>query len=217
MNNMKTETNQQLLEALNWRYATKSFDPSRKLPAEVWQALEESLVLSPSSYGLQPYRFLNVTDPAKRAELKKHSWNQTQIVDASHLVVFLARTSMVQGDVDRLIQRISQVRHVAPESLEGYRGMMVSGVVNGISNHANWAARQSYIALGNLLTSAALLGVDACPMEGISTADYDRVLGLEGSGYTTVVVCALGYRAENDKYATLPKVRFEQNELVETV
>jgi nitroreductase len=214
---MKTETNLQLLEALNWRYATKSFDPVRKLPAEVWRALEESLVLSPSSYGLQPYRFLNVTDPAKRAALKAHSWNQPQIVDASQLVVFVARTSMVAGDVDRLINRISEVRHVELESLKSYRGMMLDGVVKGNPDQANWAARQAYIALGNLLTSAALLGVDACPMEGISTADYDRVLGLEGSGYTTVVVCTLGYRAENDKYATLPKVRFQQNELVETV
>jgi nitroreductase len=214
---MRTETNQQLLEALNWRYATKAFDPNRKLSGEVWRALEQSLVLSPSSHGLQPYRFLVVNDPAKRAALKGHSWGQTQITDASHLVVFAARTSMGTDDVDRLINRISTVRHVTPESLEGYRGMMVNGIVNGVPNHANWAARQAYIALGNLLTSAAVLGVDACPMEGISPKDYDRVLALEGSGYTTVVVCTLGYRSLDDKYAALPKVRFEPNDLVQTV
>lgn len=216
---MKDGINHELLEALHWRYATKVFDPNRKIPADLWQALEESLVLSASSYGLQPYRFWVVTDPAKRAQLVPHSWNQRQVVDASHFVVFTARTTVTRDDVERLLRRVSEVRRVPAESLESYRGMMMGDLVEGprrqVAHH--WAARQAYLALGNLLTSAALLGVDACPMEGFVPAEYDRVLGLAGSGYTAVVACALGYRSADDRYASLPKVRFEQQDLIQTV
>lgn len=216
---MQTIPPTQLLDALQWRYATKAFDPNRKLPAEVWQALEQALVLSPSSYGLQPYRFLVIADPAKRAALLPHSWGQRQVVDASHYVVFAARTAMTRVDVDALLQRIGQVRGVPAEALKGFRDMMVGDLVegprSGIAQH--WAERQAYIALGNLLTTAALLGVDACPMEGFAPAEYDRVLGLAGSGYAAVVACALGYRATGDKYATLPKVRFEASQLIQTL
>jgi nitroreductase len=119
--------------------------------------------------------------------------------------------------VDRLIERTSQVRHIPADALKGYREMIIGDLVNGPSSQIahHWAARQAYIALGGLLTSAALLGVDATPMEGFSPAEYDRLLGLAGSGYASVVCCALGYRAPQDKYATLPKVRFEAAELIE--
>jgi nitroreductase len=213
---MNTVTTRQLLAALQWRYATKVFDPARKIPAEVWQALERALVLTPSSYGLQPYRFLIVNSPARRAELLPHSWNQKQVVDASHLVVFAARTKITGADVDKLIARTSLVRKIPAESLNFYRDMMLGDLVNGPRSKIvyEWSARQTYIALGNLLTCAAVLGVDACPMEGFVPIEYDRVLGLSGSDYATVVVCALGYRAGGDKYAGLPKVRYETRELV---
>ncbi|HTY87361.1 MAG TPA: NAD(P)H-dependent oxidoreductase [Candidatus Acidoferrum sp.] len=209
-------SNPQLLAALQWRYATKVFDPVRKIPADVWQTLEQALVLTPTSYGLQPYRFLLIQDPAKRAELLPHSWNQKQVVDASHFVVFTARTKMTEADVNKLIRRTSDVRKIPPESLNFYRDMMLGDIVNGPRGQAahEWATRQAYIALGNLMTCAAVLGVDACPMEGLNPAEYDRVLGLTGGDYATVVACALGYRAANDKYASLPKVRYEKAELV---
>jgi len=216
MNNTDT---QQLLNALNWRYATKVFDPDRKIPAEVWQTLEHALVLSPSSYGLQPYQFLVINDPARRAELLPHSWNQKQVVDASHYVVFAARTQMTEADVDKLIARTTNVRKIPAASLNFYRDMMLGDLVKGPRSQIahEWATRQAYIALGNLMTCAAILGVDACPMEGFVPAEYDRVLGLRGSGYASVVCCALGYRAAGDKYAGLPKVRFEIKELVRYV
>jgi len=216
MNNTDT---QQLLNALNWRYATKVFDPDRKIPAEVWQTLEHALVLSPSSYGLQPYQFLVINDPARRAELLPHSWNQKQVVDASHYVVFAARTQMTEADVDKLIARTTNVRKIPAASLNFYRDMMVGDLVKGPRSQIahEWATRQAYIALGNLMTCAAILGVDACPMEGFVPAEYDRVLGLRSSGYASVVCCALGYRAAGDKYAGLPKVRFEIKELVRYV
>ena len=216
MSNPKT---QQLLDALEWRYATKVFDPNKKIPTEVWKTLERALVLSPSSYGLQPYRFIVLTDPAKRAELLPHSWNQRQVVEASHLVVFTARTTITEANVDHLIQLIIQVRKIPAESLKTYRDMMLGDLVDGPRSKIahDWSARQAYLALGNLLASAAILGVDACPMEGFLPAEYDRVLGLSGSGYAAVVQCALGYRSPDDKYSKLAKVRFGAKELLQHI
>jgi nitroreductase len=216
---MNNGTTRQLLEALQWRYATKVFDATKKIPADIWQTLERALVLTPTSYGLQPYRFFVISDPAKRAELLPHSWNQKQVVDASHFVVFAARTKMTDADVNKLIKLTSNIRKIPAESLNFYRDMMLGDIVNGPRGKTahEWAARQAYIALGNLMTCAAVLGVDACPMEGLSPTEYDRVLGLNGSGYATVVACALGYRAATDKYASLPKVRYEAKELVQQV
>jgi len=208
-----------LLNALQWRYATKIFDATKIIPADVWSALEKTLVLTPTSFGLQPYQFLIVQDAAKRAALLPQSWGQKQVVDCSHFVVFTARTEMTAADVAKLIARISQVRGIPAEALNFYRDMMLGDIVNGPRGKVahEWAARQCYIALGNLMTAAALLGVDTCPMEGLVPAEYDKILGLGGSGYKTVVACALGYRAEGDKYASLAKVRYEAADLVKVV
>jgi len=210
---------QTLIEALQWRYATKVFDATKKIPAETWAALEAALVLTPTSYGLQPYQFLIVQDPARRAALLPHSWGQKQVVDCSHFVVFTVRTEMTGADVTRLLARISAVRGIPAESLNFYRDMMLGDVVNGARGKAahEWAARQAYIALGNLMTAAAVLGVDACPMEGLAPAEYNQILNLNGSGYATVVACALGYRAASDKNASLAKVRYPAAELVRVV
>jgi nitroreductase len=209
----------QLLESLRWRYATKVFDATQKIPAEVWATLEQSLVLTPTSYGLQPYQFLVVQDPAKRAALLPQSWNQKQVVDCSHFVVFTARTEMTEADVTKLISHTASLRGLPAESLNFYRDLMLDNVVNGPRGKTahEWAARQCYIALGNLLTCAALLRVDACPMEGLAPAEYDKILKLAGSGYKTVVACALGYRAAGDKYAALAKVRYEPADLLRVV
>jgi nitroreductase len=219
MSNQASQLVSQLLNALQWRYATKVFDGTKKIPADVWHALEQSLVLTPSSYGLPPYKFLVVQDATKRVALLPHSWGQKQVVDCSHYVVFLARTEMKEADVDKLIKRSAEIRKIPAEMLNGYRGMMLSDVVNGPRGKIahEWATRQAYIALGNLMTCAAVLGVDACPMEGMVPAEYDKILNLHGTGYATVVACALGYRAAADKYAGLAKVRYEAGELVQTV
>ena len=216
MNNIASKN---LLDALHWRYATKVFDAHKKIAPELWDALEKTLVLTPTSYGLQPYKFLIVQDGPTRDALLPHSWSQKQVVDCSHFVVFLARTEMKEADVDRLLARIAAVRGGPVEALAGYRGLMVGDIVNGPRGKMahEWAARQVYIALGNLMTAAAILGVDACPMEGLSPADYDHILKLAGTGYKTVVACALGYRSAGDKYAALTKVRYEVKDLVRHV
>ena len=206
----------ELIQQLNWRYATKVFDPARKIPAELWEQLEQALVLTPSSFGLQPYRFIVVTDPALKTKLRPASWNQSQIEDCSHLVVFLAQNDMTEASIDEYLARIAQVRGVTAESLTGYRSFMVGDLVQG-PRHAiiqEWAARQTYIALGIFMTSAAVLGVDTCPLEGLVPAQYDEILGLAGSGYRTVCACPAGYRSEADKYATLPKVRYAKDRLI---
>ena len=209
----------QLLQALNWRYATKTFDPTRKIPAATWNTLQEALVLSASSFGLQPYKFIVVNDPATRAKLMPHAWGQRQVVDASHFIVFAARTAMTEVEIDRFLDRIVAVRGGNREALAGYRQMMTGSLLGEHMKPVipHWAARQCYIALGNLLTSAAVIGVDACPMEGFVPAEFDKILGLPGQGYAAVVSCALGYRSVKDKYATIPKVRFPVAELIATV
>ncbi|HEY9631322.1 MAG TPA: NAD(P)H-dependent oxidoreductase [Coleofasciculaceae cyanobacterium] len=208
-----------LLEHLTWRYATKKFDPAKTIAPEIWSALEDSLVLTPSSYGLQPWKFWVITSPDLKAQLRPLSWNQAQVTDCSHYVVFSIRKNLTAEDVDRFMARTAEVRSVSTDSIAGYRNVIVNDVVYGArSLHANeWAARQAYIALGNFMTCAALLNVDTCPMEGIDPAKYDALLGLPQKGYATVVACAAGYRAEDDKYAALAKVRFAKSEMVETL
>ena len=202
--------------ALTWRYAVKKFDPRRAIPADVWSALEASLVLTPSSFGLQPWRFVVVTDAALKEQLPPLSWNQTQVRDASHVVVFAVNKKMSEADVDRYVARMAEVRGVAVESLAGFRGVMVRFLADPPQDPVEWAARQAYIALGTFMTTAAFLGVDTCPMEGFEPAKYDALLGLADSGYTSVVVCPAGYRAADDRYAHLPKVRFRPEDVVET-
>lgn len=214
---METLSTNALLARLHWRYATKRFDPAKKIHASIWSALEEALVLSPSAYGLQPYRFVVAADPELRKKLRAASWDQPQVTDASHFVVFARKLTITEADVERFVALIAETRSSPRSALQGYYDMMVGDLVKGPRNavFGEWAARQTYIALGNLLTSAALLGVDACPMEGIDPARYDEILGLAAPGYGTTNVCALGYRADNDKYAGARKVRFPSDELIE--
>jgi len=209
-------SNDTLLTQLRWRYATKQFDPARKISPADWQTLEESLVLTPSSFGLQPWRFIVVTDPATKEKLVPASWDQRQVADASHVIVFAIKKNLGPVDVDRYLGRIADVRGVTRESLNGFREVLLDFLAQPAAQFdpQHWASRQAYIALGNLLTSAALLGIDTCPMEGIEPAKYDEILGLAGKGYQTVVAAAVGYRSAGDKYATLPKVRFALEEII---
>ena len=205
---------EQLLEQLNWRYATKQFDPQRKISAADWSTLETALQLSPSSGGLQPWKFIVVTDPAVRAKLVPASYGQPQIVNASHLVVFASKINFGEADVDAHLKNVSQVQGVPVEALAQYRGMLVGGIVKSQDETARnaWARNQTYIALGNLLASAALLGIDACPMEGFDRAQYDEILGLKAKGFASSVIATLGYRSATDNYGAARKVRFPKEQ-----
>ena len=212
-------TAESLLDQLRWRYATKRFDAARTIPDTDWQALEEALILTPSSYGLQPWKFVVITDPAMKAQLPAISWNQKQVLEASHTVVFARRLDLTEEYVDHYLNRIAQVRGGTVEGLAGFRKLLLGSLVPPPADFdlEHWAALQCYIALGNFMTSAAMLGIDTCPMEGIVPAKYDELLGLPAKGYATVVVGCAGYRAADDKYAAVPKVRFAREELIERV
>lgn len=203
-----------ILTALKWRYATKVFDPSKKIPADTWAALEESLVLTPSSYGLQPWKFIIVQDQDLREQLVGHSWRQRQVADCSHLVVMAVKKAYSLDDLDAFITRMAEVRGGTAESLAGFRKMVAGTQAQGYMT-AEWAKMQAYIALGQFMTSCALLGIDTCPMEGFVPAKYDELLGLEASGLTTAVLCPAGYRQADDRYASLPKVRFTNADVIE--
>jgi nitroreductase len=205
-----------VLEALHWRYATKKFDSSKKIPTATWAALEEALVLAPSSYGLQPWKFIVVQDPVLRQALSAVSRGQTQPVDCSHFVVFAMRKDISAVHVDHHMARIGEVRGNPIEALKGYRDVIV-----GAADRARktgyldvWMSRQVYIALGQFMVAAAMLGVDTCPMEGIEPPKYDELLGLGALGFTTLCACPAGYRSADDKYATARKVRFPAADVV---
>jgi len=213
MNPMSTDS---LLQALHWRYATKKFDPARKIPAATWQTLESALVLSPSSVGLQPWKFLIITDPAMKARLVPAAWNQSQVADCSHFVVFAVRQNLGADHVDRHIARMAEVRGVTAESLDRFRQMITGNLEKARAEQRldTWQTHQVYIALGQFMASAAVLGVDTCPMEGFEPEKFDAILGLKGTDCASVVACAAGYRAADDKYATAKKVRFKPDDVI---
>ncbi len=214
---MPAATPESLLAALHWRYATKAFDPSRTIPAGTWATLESSLILTPSSFGLQPWKFLVITDPALKARLRPHCWNQSQVTDCSHLIVFCAKQELDEAYVDQFIGLTAERRGAPVEALKGYRDIIAASVLGEgaiASMLPEWAARQAYIALGQFMLSAAMLEIDTCPMEGFVPDLVDAELGLPERGLKAVVLCPAGYRSPEDKYATAPKVRWHASEVI---
>lgn len=209
-------TNKTIIEKLNWRYAVKKFDSSKKIPTADWETLAESLRLAPSSYGLQPWKFLVIKNTDIRKKLTALSWNQSQIEDCSHFVVFTVKTKLDEAHIQKYIERLAEVRKMDISQLEGFKkgatGDLVKGPRSATINY--WAQRQSYIAMGFLMETAALLNIDTCALEGLDPKGYDKVLNLEGTGYETVAAVALGYRHADDKYQHLPKVRFEMKDIL---
>jgi nitroreductase len=211
-------TPDELSSALQWRYATKVFDASRSIPSDAWESLIGSLVAAPSSFGLQPWKFLIVEDAGIRSQLREVSWRQSQVTDADKLVVFATRTDMTPADTQRWITRLASVHGQKPEELNGLASV-IDGFCNNMTvegRHA-WNIRQTYIALGQFMAAAAMLRIDTCPLEGLDPKSYDKILNIEDTGYATCVACAAGYRDESDKYALRPKARFEPEELIQVI
>jgi nitroreductase len=206
---------EKVLAQLGWRYATKKFDPAKKIAPDLWAKLEQAAIHAPSSFGLQPWKFVVVTDPEVRKKLHPASYDQTQVLDASHLVVFAAKDPPLPADVETHVARIAEVRRAPVEVLDGFKQKMLGALARMDAAQAHrWAAKQTYIALGFFLSAAALMGVDACPMEGFQPEKYDEILGLKARGLASVVLAAAGYRSADDKYAESAKVRFEPKDVV---
>ncbi|UKJ07804.1 NAD(P)H-dependent oxidoreductase [Solitalea lacus] len=202
----------------HFRYATKKFDVTKKLSQQDFSKVLKAITLSASAYGLQPYKFIVVEDPEVREKLKGMSKGQTQITDASHLIVFAHQQIVDNAQIETYIDNIAVTRNISRETLRGFETMMKGTVANlNPETLSNWNARQTYIALGNLLTYCALEGIDACPMEGFDSNAYDEILGLKEKGLHAIVVAAIGYRANDDTFQFVKKVRKPLNEIVEVI
>ncbi|MEM9649617.1 MAG: NAD(P)H-dependent oxidoreductase [Bacteroidota bacterium] len=203
-----------ILENRTWRYATKKFDDTKKITDQDLDLLLEATRLSASSYGLQPYHVFVITDSDIREKLKPVSWGQSQITDASHLIVFANTTDFGEELLDGYVQNVSQTRNIPEESLKGYGDFMKSKLLDlpaDVKN--NWAMKQVYIALGNAMQAAAELKIDTCPMEGFEAEAYNEILGLDEKDLNTSVVLAVGYRSEEDETQHYAKVRKSKEEL----
>jgi nitroreductase len=202
-----------LLEKLNKRYATKKFDATKKLSTDELSTLLEAIRLSASSYGLQAYKVLVVENEVIRKQLRAAAWDQSQITDASQLLVFAVDTNFDEKGVDSFVDLTAKTRNMDASALSGYADMM-KGTFQRPKNEVQvWLTRQVYIALGFGLVAAAELNIDACPMEGFDTAQFDEILGLKEKGLASVVILAVGHRSAEDGYQHLAKVRRNKEEL----
>ena len=203
-----------LLEKLAWRYATKKFDPSKKIPADKLAELLATTKLAPSSFGLQHYEIIVVEDPEVRAKLRAASYDQAQITDASQVIVFAAELVIDEDYVTNYVNETAETRHISAESLDGYKQYML-GAVNGRSEEQKliWSQKQAYIALGILVAAASELEIDTCPMEGFDAKQFDEILGLKEKGLTASVIATIGYRADDDMYSKFAKVRKSDKDL----
>lgn len=204
-----------VLDKLNWRYATKKFDSSKKINKEDFETLLEAARMTASSYGLQPYHILVIEDLRIREKLKKASWDQAQITDASHLIILANNPTFDESLIDAYIDMLVEVRGVAKEDVAGYAQMM-KGMLVGLTNEqkASWTSNQTYIVLGNLLNIAAEMEIDVCPIEGFDNAKYNDILGLANKNLNAAVAMTLGYRSVEDKTQHYPKVRYSREKLI---
>jgi len=208
---MKT---QEILNKLNWRYATKDFDSSLRLKEEQLESLLSAIQLAPSSYGLQPYTVFVVSNEDVKQKLRAAAYNQPQVTDASEILIFATYKNFTLEHVDEYATNIANTRGLEKTTIQGFVDVM-NGTVNSRSPEElkNWNAKQAYIALGILLETAALLDIDACPMEGFDITQFDEILGIKDKNLSTLAMVAVGYRSETDKYQQLKKVRKSKEDL----
>lgn len=203
------------LDRLKWRYATKKFDPSKKLSEVQINTLKEAFNLTATSYGLQTMKLIVLEDSQKRNDILPAAYNQKQVVDASHLLVLCIQNEVSGDDVDNYYKQLHHDRQTPIEILEPYKNQL-KGVIQNMSeaNREEWTIRQAYIALGNLMTVCAFENIDSCPMEGFIPSEVDRILNLKDFNLKSVLLLPVGFRAENDMFASLKKVRKPLNEVI---
>jgi nitroreductase len=208
-----------LIDKLQWRYATKKMNPALPLPQDKLDRILEAVRLTATSSGLQPYEVLIVQDPALRARIREHAWNQAQVTDASHLLVFAAWDNYTAERINQMFDLTNEVRGFKNDGWEAYRQKLLSVYPNrSAEENFQHAARQAYIGLGTALIAAAEEQVDATPMEGFDPAQVDEILGLQARGLRSVLLLPLGYRqSDGDWLVNLKKVRRAKDQFVSTI
>ena len=198
----------------NWRYATKKFDTTKKVSPEDLETLKEAIRLSASSYGLQPYTVFIIDNPQIRAQLQPAAWGQSQIVDASQLLVFANNTNFGEAEIDAYINNVSKTRGLPTDALQGYSDFMKSKITTlPVESRNIWTAKQTYLALGNLLNAASELNIDVTPMEGFESDKFNEILGLDKLDLNAAIIATVGYRHEEDATQHNVKVRKSKEEL----
>ncbi len=206
-----------LIDHLNWRYATKMFDPKRKVSKQDLELLKEAIRLSVSSYGLQLYKVLIIENNEVKAALRKASWDQSQITDASQLFVFCNYTLDYDRHVDDYVERIITAQGSSSDGIKQYGEFIKTSIAKmSAEERKSWSEKQTYLALNNLLIACAELKIDACPMEGFNKQAYNRILGLDELGLNAAVIAPVGYRSASDKTQNRKKVRKTKKELFQT-
>jgi len=204
----------EIIDSLNWRYATKLFDSKKKLSETQLEELLTAVQLAPSSYELQPYQVVVVQDQAIKEQLKTAAYGQAQLTDASEILVFAIEKNYNETHVDAFVENIARTRNVAVEDLKGYADLMKGTVASRTGAELDaWNSKQAYIALGLLLETAALKQIDACPMEGFDNNKFNEILGLQAKNLHAVAIVAIGFRAEGDAYQHHVKVRKSKKDL----
>lgn len=205
----------EMIDALKWRYATKKFDSEKVVDDDQVSALLDATNLTATSYGLQPFKFVVVRDQELQEKLVTSSYGQTQVAEASHLIVIAIRTDVDSAYISNYVDFMESERGLDPGALDKFKAVMV-GAITGMSDDSrkDWAIKQAYIALGTLLAACAQMKIDACPMEGFVSSEYDEILGLGAMDLSSAVVIPIGFRAEDDKYQHLKKIRRSMSEMV---
>lgn len=206
------------IEHQNWRYATKKFDSTKKISNEDFNILKEAIRLSSSSYGLQLFKVFIIEDPELRAKIQPAAWGQSQIVDASHLIIFANQTTVTEADIDSYLKNVAETRNIPETALSGYGDFMKGAILTrSEEENANWTSKQTYLALGNLLNAAAELKIDVTPMEGFVPAQVNEILGFDKLGLNASLIATAGYRHEEDATQHQKKVRKSNEELFITL
>ena len=204
-----------IIESLSWRYATKKFDTNKKLSEKKVKTLKEAFNLTATSFGLQTISMLVISNEDLKKSLIEHAYNQKQVYEASHLLVICIQNDIKDKDVNEFFDNIKVIRNTPETTLESYRNYLLQSMRDkSVEERQQWSMNQAYITLGNLMTVCAVEGIDSCPMEGFNREKYDEILNLNDKGLKSLLLLPVGYRAEDDMFASFKKVRKDINKTI---
>ena len=206
------------VEALQWRYATKKFDPTQRLSAAQLDGVLESIRLTATSMGLQLFQVIIVEDRSIRKQLVPAAYNQQQVQDASHLLVFCSHLKFEENLIEGVLAERARLTGKSQEDLDRYKQSVLKTIGNMTDeNFSAWTAKQCYIALGNAMSACAVMGIDACPMEGFQPAEFNRILGLNAQNMNACLALPIGFRSEEDQNQHYPKIRKSKGDLISVI